>query len=385
MSRVVIQFCDTYNVEKVYKTIKKGVELLGGLKQFFNKNEKILLKPNMLFAKKPEEAVTTHPSIFEAVIRLFLDSGFNIEYGDSPGLGSPVSVAGKTGLRPVAEKYNISLADFTNGQEVFFEEGKQNKKFHLLQGAVKADSIVSLPKMKTHQLTRITGAVKNQYGCVYGIEKKGYHLKLPDARDFSKTLVDITLCLRPKLYIMDGIVAMEGNGPSGGNPTPMNAILISDDPVALDSTFCRMIKLPPENVATNYYGKQFGLGAWHEDEIEIIGDPLDDFVRTDFDVIRTGMDELPVANVPQFLKNLLVPRPVINRNECKKCGKCIEACPVPEKAVQFKDNTDSKPPEYDYDICIRCYCCQEMCPHNAIYVTRPAAGRIFNRIWMLFS
>ncbi len=385
MAEVALLFCDSYEIENVYNNIKRGIGLLGGLHRFFDKNEKILLKPNMLFAKKPEEAVTTHPSVFEAVIKVFLDEKFTLEYGDSPGIGNPVSVAKKTGLLSIVEKYNIPFADFNNGEEVFFEDGYQNKKLNLLKGAVNADAIVSISKMKTHQLTRITGAVKNQYGCVFGMEKKEYHLKLSDAKDFSKMLVDINRYLKPRLYIMDGILAMEGNGPSGGDPIYMNSILISDDPIALDSTFCRMIDLPPEFVATNFYGKEYGLGTYLDDEIEIVGDHLSDFVNKEFDVVRTPMDELPMVKVPLFIKNLLIPRPVINHDECKKCGKCIEACPVPEKAVNFTDDSKKNPPEYNYSICIRCYCCQEMCPHQAIYIDRPMAGRILNKIWVLLS
>jgi ferredoxin len=222
--------------------------------------------------------------------------------------------------------------------------------------------------MKTHMLARITGAVKNQFGCVYGLNKANYHLKIPNPTNFSKMLVDLNLLLKPRLYIMDGIVAMEGNGPRGGTPINMNCIIISNDPVAVDSTFCRMIDLDPMLVPTNKYGKIAGLGTYEKQEIEYVGDPINKFINKKFNVVRKQVsNNLIKSLMPKFLRNIIYHKPMIDSLKCIKCGICVNACPVEGKALHFTNNKKDSPPKYDYNKCIRCYCCQEMCPKKAIY------------------
>lgn len=115
--------------------------------------------------------------------------------------------------------------------------------------------------MKTHALERITGAVKNSYGFVYGFHKAKGHTLYPSADSFARMLVDLNQYVKPRLYIMDGIVAMEGNGPGSGEPAPMNVMLMSQDPVALDSVFCHLIHLKPEMVPTKLSRRK--NGTWN--------------------------------------------------------------------------------------------------------------------------
>jgi len=76
------------------------------------------------------------------------------------------------------------------------------------------------------------------------------------------------------------------------------------------------------------------------------------------------------------IKNAVLPRPVIDASQCVKCGRCVDACPVPDKALRFQDSRQERPPVYRYDLCIRCYCCHEACPHRAISKRTPLLGRI---------
>ena len=197
------------------------------------------MKPNILTGVAPEAAVTTHPSVFAAVARILIESGAQVSYGDSPGFGKPADALTKCGLTPVARTLRLAtLQDFERGQSCQNPEGVIGKSFDLANGCLEADGIVSLPKMKTHQLTRVTGAIKNQFGCVYGLNKAAFHMKVPNQVHFSKLLVDLNKMLPMRLFIMDGIVAMEGNGPRSGIPVQMNCLIVSTDPIALDATFC---------------------------------------------------------------------------------------------------------------------------------------------------
>ena len=372
MSIVVLMRCESYDYNTVKSAVKKGIELIGGPLKFASPQEKILLKPNLLSADSPERCSTTHPSVFKAVAEVFMEAGINLTYGDSPGIHKPQTAAHKTGLEQAANELGISLADFTGGKEIFYEMGIQNKKFTLENGVLESDGIIIIHKLKNHGLTRITGCIKNQFGCIPGALKGEFHARIPDAIDFSKMLVDLNACLKPRLFVMDGIMAMEGNGPRGGTPKNMNVILLSSDPIALDATVCRMVELNPEFVPTIVFGKEAGLGTYIEDEIEILGESLDSFKDSSFDVRRAPVRPFKAKDAIQFLGNTLVPKPYIEEAKCKKCGVCVKMCPVSPKALDWHNgNKKEVPPSYIYKRCIRCYCCQEICPESAIKLKVP--------------
>jgi len=378
-SKVAVIPCEGYGENKVQEAIERGIDLLGGWESFMKPDEKILLKPNLLNRADPDRAVTTHPAVFEAVARNLREKGFRrLSYGDSPGHpGSVEKTAEICGIKAVADRLEIPLADFTRSRTVDFVRGRTSRKFEISQGVLDSDGIVSLCKMKTHQLERITGGVKNMFGCVYGMNKGASHAKYPDAESFAQMLIDLNHLLKARLHIMDGIIAMEGNGPASGTPVKMNVILISADPVALDATFCRLVDLDPSTIPTAFYGAIFGLGHWKEGDIEILGvDRLDDYCNPHFEVMR----EKSYGGKWAYLDKLkfLARKPVILKNKCIRCGACVAACPLEEKALLFptvegktsQTSEEKEVPVYDYKKCIRCFCCQEMCPEQAIIVKR---------------
>jgi uncharacterized protein (DUF362 family)/ferredoxin len=378
MVKVALIYCDSYDEEQVYHAVKKGIHLIGGLESICRPSEQLVLKPNMLAADPPEKCSTTHPSIFKAVGRCFIEYGVQLTYGDSPAFHKPLTAAKKNGLHEAATSLNIPLADFENGEDIFFEAGSQNKKFFIAKGILESDGVVSLPKLKTHGLARMTGSIKNQFGCVPGKLKGEMHVKLPDAVDFSRMLVDLNHYIDPRLYVMDGILAMEGNGPRGGVPKAMNVILVSTDPVALDATVCRMVHLNPEFVETTKIGMEVGHGTYKEADIHLVGDPLEKFLQTDFDVVRRPIDRVNTGNMQKVLNQLFVPKPYIVEEKCVKCGVCVTMCPVTDKAINWKHDDKNKPPVYNYGKCIRCYCCQELCPESAILVKTPFLRKLID-------
>jgi uncharacterized protein (DUF362 family)/Pyruvate/2-oxoacid:ferredoxin oxidoreductase delta subunit len=377
MSKVAIVKCGSYDEAEVRAAVKRAVDLLGGAGLFVKSGEKILLKPNWLSADPPERCVTTHPAVFRAAAELFQGVGASLSYGDSPAFHSPDAAAKKSGIAAVADELSIPLADFHSGREVSFPEGRQNKVFTIANGALDADGIVSLCKMKTHALMRITGAVKNQFGCIPGPRKGEFHMKTPDHGNFARMLVDLNRFLKPRLFIMDGVMAMEGNGPRGGKPRQMGVILASADPVALDASFCRMIGLDPAVILTNSAGLEAGLGTYRAEDIEVLGDPIADFLTPDFDVKREA--QAPASKSGRgmgLIQRALLPRPVIDSAKCVRCGVCVRMCPVTPKAVDWHDGDKSHSPTYEYDRCIRCFCCQELCPESAISVKLPLLRRL---------
>ena len=376
MSKVALVRCESYEYDSVKRSIERGVSLIGGLSLFVQKGENILLKPNILVGDAPEKCVTTNPAVFKAVIEILINAGANVTYGDSPAIGKTLKAAKKAGLTQVADEFNIKLADFKTGMDVFFDKGLQNRKFTITKAVFDNDAVISLPKLKTHGLERFTGAIKNQFGCIPGVLKGEFHLKLPGADDFAKMLVDLNKFVSPRLYIMDGIYGMEGTGPRGGTPKKMNILLFSSDPVALDATVCRLIKLNPRYVPTTRYGMQAGMGSFLKEDIELLGDDFDSFFTDDFKVNRNPVKSFNPGFFSDFLNNRIVSKPYIESEKCVQCGVCVSMCPANPKAVFFKDDNKSITPVYNYDNCIRCYCCQEICPESAIQLKTPFLRKI---------
>ncbi len=378
-STVAVLRCETYEEDVVFKVVKRGIDLIGGAGSFVKNGEKILLKPNVLVGDNPERCISTHPSILKAAGRVFKEITGELYYGDSSGFGKSVIQLKKAGLSQAADELGIKLADFINGEEVSFSDSPYTRKFVIAKGVLDADGIISLAKLKTHQLNRMTGAVKNQFGCIPGMLKAQFHITVPDPNDFSKMLVALTLFIKPRLYIMDGIMAMEGNGPRAGDPVAMNVLLFSKDPVALDAVACRTIDLNVDYVPTMKPGKEWGLGVYNDEEIELVGDPIESFVNKNFNVVRKPVKSVMRKGAVSFIKNLFTSRPYIIKKTCNRCGVCVDSCQAEPKAVNWKNGSKEAPPVHTYTRCIRCFCCQELCPEGAIHVKTPLLGRLIFR------
>jgi len=376
-SKVALIPCPNYDEPAVYEAVKTGAGLIGGIDGLFKGDDKILLKPNLLKKATPEQAVTTHPAVFAAAAKLLRENGFdNLFYGDSPGPTaiSPLKVAEAAGIKQKAEALGVKPADFGTGVRKDFPAGKAANGFFLCRGAVESDAIVNLCKMKTHALERITGAVKNTYGCVWGFNKGAGHALHSDPDSFARMLADLNLLLKPRLHIMDAVTAMEGNGPGSGDPVDMGLILVSADPVAMDSVFCALVGLNPSLVPTNVYGEIYGVGKWRPEDIDIVTtggvisaeQAFEQYGNPKFHVNRAPVLQKQLSFFSRFTDKC----PVINRKNCIKCGICVESCPLEKKAIAM-DKQNNSVPVYDYSKCIRCYCCQEMCPQKAIAVKVP--------------
>lgn len=402
ISKVAVIPCPSYDQTLVEQAVRDGLRCLGGLTGIVGREEKVLLKPNLLKKADPDQVITTHPSVFAAVGLCLKEYGCEeIRYGDSPAMQSFQDAARVSKIEQAAKELGIAPGNFTEHTVLKYPQGKTAKEFTVSKAITEADGIINICKMKTHALERITGAVKNMYGCIYGTHKAAGHAVYPSARHFASMLCDLHGAVKPRLHIMDGIVAMEGNGPSSGTPVSMGVLLFSEDPVALDTVFCRLIHLEPSLVPTNFCGQQYGIGTMEEEKIRLLTVDRDggnaaaeERSAAEFPVRELTMEELvsrwgrPDFKVDRnpaseredwkLLRRVMKPfqqRPQIHLERCVRCGICVESCPVEGKAVSFKNGRD-KPPVYDYVKCIRCYCCQEMCPKKAIDVKNSWLSRL---------
>ncbi len=378
-SPVILKYCADYNNE-VEAKLRAGLSELGGMPAFVKPGQRVLLKVNLLMKKRPEDAVTTHPCVVEAVVRLVQEAGGIPIIGDSPGgpynRNALQGIYSRSGLLAVAQRTGAELNQDFGQTEKPFPEGRVVKRLTIASCVAEADVVIGISKLKTHGMMTITGAVKNLYGVIPGLLKVEYHLKMPDLMDFARLLVDIARFVKPALSIMDGIVGMEGAGPSAGQPRKIGALLLSSDPFALDVAAVDLIGLKPEKIPTIRAARERGLASGAE-EIDLQGDARSLWKIENFHVPQNNVSvnfldrfPLPGKKARRFLLNRLRPRPVFNHDKCKSCHDCLHTCPP-----QALEMNKQKHPVADLEVCIRCFCCQELCPYQAVEIYRPWLGR----------
>lgn len=374
-SVVALVRCSSYEKQEVKQAVEKGIGLLGGVEQFAYSGERILLKPNILWPTDPARCIITHPSVVWATAKVFQKTGVHLSYGDSSaGFSKSEGAFKRCGYDQTLRSLGVRQKLFRQNEEIVYSEGISGKRLQIAEEVLAADGVVNIAKLKSHGLTRLTGAVKNTFGCVVGMTKGDYHARFPDAYDFSRLLVDIAKRVRPRLHIMDAVEAMEGNGPQSGTPKKLGILLFSTDPIALDAVACRLIHLKSEYVPTIIAGVEAGLGIGDEENITLVGDEITDFIDRSFDVVRLPPEPLPQKGILSAIKRYFLPRPVISPKACVKCGRCVLVCPVTPKAL--KQQSREYPPRYDYRRCIRCYCCHEVCPEKAISIKTTTLRKI---------
>ncbi len=366
MADVSIRKVASYDADLTVE-LRELLAPLGGMEAFVKPGEKVLLKPNLLGPFAPENAVTTHPAIVEAAARLVLEAGGRCFVGDSSGCGSRESVLRATGIGEIVRKLELEWADLDIPADYDFPQAKVARHIQLGAPLAEMDKIINLPKAKTHVQMIATGAIKNLYGYLPGTSKSEYHYRLKTREWLAELQLDLAVVLPPALSIMDAIVAMEGEGPSGGTPRHLGFLAASSETVALDMVTSRAMNLEPETLPLLAAAKARAFGTTDFSRITLHGATSEEIHCPDFKAIRQLKNPLGILPLPKKLLDFIQRRwkavPHIEKAKCVKCMRCRDGCPVRPPAIDPDKALVAEPTS-----CIKCYCCHEFCPVKAISV-----------------
>jgi uncharacterized protein (DUF362 family)/Pyruvate/2-oxoacid:ferredoxin oxidoreductase delta subunit len=380
MSKVHLARCATYDLAEVKAALAGGLAELGGLGRFVQPDQRVVLKPNLLRRAAPEAHVTTHPVVVQAVAELVRNVGAEVLIVDSPGGPHSStylrSVYRGTGMIEAAQNSGASCGMEMRTAHVPVPDGVAIKSLEVLAPIAEADVVINLPKLKTHGLTLFTGAIKNMYGAIPGVTKVGFHARFQDAASFSQLLVDVYMATKPSLTIMDGIVGMEGDGPSAGEPRPCEVLLFSADGIATDVVAMALAGIDPMRSTPLVVAKERELTSGALADIELTGLPWEQAKLAEpyaLPVSATGRGFQPMNLLARLWPTKFLSVYPVANPACVACGTCVRGCPV--EAIEIQDGRA----QMDLGTCIRCYCCHELCPYDAIDLERNWLARLLLR------
>jgi len=361
-SKVAIMECPNYDIENMMGKINAGIDLIGGWGQWIKAGMNVLLKVNLIGPLTPDSAAVTHCEFVRAITRILKHLGCNVWIGDSAGgaIGGKAQTAKSltiSGLEKIAQEEGAIIKNFDR-EGVVEIKNSSGKIMHLAKPMFDADFVINLPKMKTHLAGIYTGAVKNLFGCVPGQKKAEYHKASPTTSAFGEIICDINIALNVGLNIMDGIMAMDKMGPISGGKYSAQKIVMSTDALALDTIAAKMMGLQIQDLPIFQASIHREIGEWRIEKIEICGDYDVPPRLINFKLPRMISREGKGSGILAKLIDIMKTRPRIDLKICKKCNLCVDSCPV-----QIIDRQTKK---IDYEKCIECMCCHELCIYKAV-------------------
>ena len=376
---VAIVRCADYGEETCERALREVLAPFGGL-DWVRPGMRVVIKANLVSAMKPEKAATTHPALLAALTRMLRERGANVVIGDSPGgtfaaphLSAVYRVCGLSEAEAAGAELN---RDFSQ-KEAALPEAHTAKHITYTGYLDGADAIISFCKLKSHGMLSLSAAAKNLFGAIPGIIKPEYHYRYPDPMDFADMLIDLNEFFRPRLYLVDAVQTMEGNGPTAGTPKYMGALLAGTNPHKIDLLCAKLIGLEAKNVPTLRAAQERGLTPASAEELEISRN-AEEFVCKDFVTVQRGTGTDFGVQKGKLLgaaaKTVLRARPKLKRSRCVGCGVCRDTCPAHAIVIE------KGKAKIDRRACIRCFCCQEFCPKGAMRVHRTWVARIAGKL-----
>ena len=368
--RVYVAACDGYDFDTLKQQVDTIFDTLD-LSSLIKPGMNVVMKPNLIMKSKPDTAIITHPQVAAAVGCKIQELGGRVTIAESGGgpytSGLLKSSYALCGYEEIAKKHGFHLNTDCGYQPVEAPNGLRSRLFNIIDPIREADLIVDLAKLKSHCMTGLSGAVKNMFGSVPGLMKPELHCRFPDKTDFGTMLVDLCELVRPKIVFVDAVTAMEGNGPTGGRPRQVGALLAGTDPYCVDLISCHIMHMDPKTICMMQSAMERGLCPESLSELTVLGEDPDKFVVEDYLQPESRSTDF-LTRVPKIFRpiatKITTPKPKIRTKDCVGCGKCAESCP--QHTIEIKN----RKAQIHYNKCIKCYCCHEMCPMKAVDIQR---------------
>lgn len=324
------------------------------------RNKKVFIKPNLVRPAPPEKAATTHPVLLKAIAEEVKKREGIPQIGDN---GIDVqSLYRVTGVEKICSPY---LVNISRGASLFQVGGFQ---VPISRSIVEADLFINVPKLKTHMIAGMTCCLKNPFGLIPGNSKARMHALTGHAKRLTEFFVELYRWRIPDLNIVDGILAMEGDGPSFGNPREVGKIIAGKDGIAVDAVCARLIGFEsPRGIKLIDLAEKKGLVNFDLNQPAVDGpiEGIRDFVHPSTYTANIPGKKSPfAANAEkhhQVWNELGRVNPACKEMLCTQCGDCLGACPSGALFLQPY-------PKIDAEKCMSCFCCVEACSEKALAI-----------------
>jgi uncharacterized protein (DUF362 family) len=258
--------------DEIYRAVKKALDLIGGIQDIVKPGSLVLINPSWVAAPVEREAgCVTLPEVPRALADITKAMGAHPIIAESSAVGVDTEkVIQGSGYQQLREMgYEVIDLKKTPWVDLPTENSKVFKSVPCWELVKKADVIISVPKLKTHDQTEITCAIKKLKGLLTDKGKRQMHLE-----GLFEGVIDLMTAVKPKLALVEAIICQEGCGPIFGKPVEMDLIIAGKDLVATDSTCAQLIGYAPEETLLTVNAAARGLGVMDPAEIEIVGEPL---------------------------------------------------------------------------------------------------------------
>ena len=372
--------CADYQPNNVENAVESVLAQLGGIDKFVSKDAKVFVKLNLVRDMPPDKCGTTHPEVVVALCKQLEKVTANVTVGDScAGMYTKSVLNGvyfKCGLNQVEERTSARLNQNFDSRVVSIG-GVALSECDVISAFLDADVVINVCKLKTHSFAGYSGAVKNLYGLIPGLVKVEMHSRFPQLHDFASLLCDLEQFAGPKivLHVMDAVWGMDGEGPTNGKPKFIGHVLASANPYALDTVAVSLFSDDPQSMPVLKTAADRGLFGCKREDVDFDFEAFKSNFIADFDFV-TSENVNFFQDMSPLIKRLTkyMTKKVYMDSSCRACGKCVQHCPA--KAIGIVQ----KRAKVTQKKCIHCYCCQELCPFNAVRFKKPLLYKLARRL-----
>jgi uncharacterized protein (DUF362 family) len=277
--------------KEIDASVRKAIELAGGLTDIIFRGNTVLIKPNLVVAHPPETGTTTDPRVCKSIANLVREIGAKPIIAESSAAGvdteEAFKVAGYSRLRD--EGFEVIDLKKQETTKVSIPKGKSLKEVSLPRVVVDADVIINVPKMKTHDNVLVTLSLKNMKGVLPDTFKKKFHTTF----GVPQSVADLHTVVRPALAVVDGIIAQEGMGPMFGTPVEMSLIIAGRNPVAVDAITSVIMGFKPREDQIIDAAVKSGIGTADLNEIKVVGESISNIQRRFKSADETALEVMP--------------------------------------------------------------------------------------------